>query len=70
MRALLLSVRDDGPGVGEGGREGVGLRNTRARLAGMYGDAQGLELQNADEGGALVTIRLPFLPGEGEEAPR
>ncbi|HEU4885022.1 MAG TPA: histidine kinase [Longimicrobium sp.] len=69
--SLLLSVRDDGPGVGEDGREGVGLRNTRARLAGMYGDAQGLELANVEEGGALVTIRLPFLRGDAvEEAPR
>jgi two-component system LytT family sensor kinase len=69
--SLLLSVRDDGPGVRAEGREGVGLRNTRARLAGMYGDAQGLELANAEEGGALVTIRLPFLRGEASrEAPR
>jgi two-component system LytT family sensor kinase len=66
--SLLLSVRDDGPGMGEHGREGVGLRNTRARLAGMYGDAQGLMLGNAEEGGALVTIRLPFV--RGEEAAR
>jgi two-component system LytT family sensor kinase len=62
--SLLLSVRDDGPGMAEDGREGVGLRNTRARLAGMYGDAQALELANAEEGGARVTIRLPFLRGE------
>jgi two-component system LytT family sensor kinase len=70
--SLLLSVRDDGPGVGADGREGVGLRNTRARLAGMYGDAQALELANAEEGGALVTIRLPFLRGEApaQEPPR
>jgi two-component system, LytTR family, sensor kinase len=65
--SLLLSVRDDGPGIG-GEHEGVGLRNTRARLAGMYGDAQRLELRNAEEGGALVTIRLPFV--RGEEAAR
>jgi two-component system LytT family sensor kinase len=70
--SLLLSVRDDGPGVRPEGREGVGLRNTRARLAGMYGDAQRLELRNAEEGGALVTIRLPYLRGEApaQEAPR
>jgi two-component system LytT family sensor kinase len=70
--SLLLSVRDDGPGMSEEGREGVGLRNTRARLAGMYGDAQGLEIGDADEGGALVTLRLPFLRGDSPagEAPR
>ncbi|HEX2207743.1 MAG TPA: histidine kinase [Longimicrobium sp.] len=69
--SLLLSVRDDGPGVRPAGREGVGLRNTRARLAGLYGDAQGLELANAEEGGARVTIRLPFVRGAAPaEAPR
>src|SRR6185436_7564987 len=47
--SLLLSVRDDGPGLSAGdGREGVGLTNTRARLARMYGDAQGLVLENAE----------------------
>lgn len=63
--SLLLSVRDDGPGVRADGREGVGLRNTRARLARMYGERQHLELANAEEGGARVTIRLPFLRGDG-----
>ena len=66
--SLLLSVRDDGPGVPGGGREGVGLRNTRARLARMYGDGQRLEVGNADGGGALVTLRLPFQAGPAADA--
>jgi two-component system LytT family sensor kinase len=68
--SLLLSVRDDGPGLsaGEGGREGVGLTNTRARLARMYGDAQGLEMADAEGGGTLVTIRLPHHTEPVEEA--
>jgi hypothetical protein len=66
--ALLLSVRDDGPGVGDAGREGVGLRNTRARLAQLYGDAQGLEIGDAEGGGALVTLRLPFVRHDGGRA--
>jgi len=67
---LLLSVRDDGPGLSasEGGREGVGLSNTRARLARMYGDAQGLEMEDAEGGGTRVTIRLPHRSGPVEVA--
>jgi two-component system, LytTR family, sensor kinase len=70
--SLLLSVRDDGPGVGAGeaGREGVGLGNTRARLARMYGDRQALVVADAEGGGALVTIRMPFLARAEEEAAR
>ncbi|HEV7589625.1 MAG TPA: sensor histidine kinase [Longimicrobium sp.] len=68
--ALLLSVRDDGPGLSAdgNGREGVGLTNTRARLARMYGDEQGLEMVDAEGGGTLVTIRLPHRTGPVEEA--
>jgi signal transduction histidine kinase len=66
--ALLLSVRDDGPGLAAAGngREGVGLTNTRARLARMYGDAQGLSIENAEGGGTRVTLRLPHRPGVAE----
>ena len=49
--ALVVSVRDDGPGPAPGAPEGVGLRNTRARLA----------LENAEDGGAVVTLRMPFV---------
>jgi two-component system, LytTR family, sensor kinase len=65
---LLLSVRDDGPGLPASPREGVGLRNTRARLAQMYGESQRLQLETGPEGGALITIRLPFVAGEPRDA--
>jgi two-component system LytT family sensor kinase len=70
--SLLLSVRDDGPGLSAAGngREGVGLTNTRARLARMYGDAQGLEMEDAEGGGTLVTLHLPYRPGPGDEPAR
>jgi two-component system, LytTR family, sensor kinase len=56
---LRLEIADNGPGpTGHG--EGVGLANTRARLAGLYGDAQRLELRTMDTGGTVVTIELPF----------
>jgi len=60
---LVLSVTDDGPGPGgtaaEPG-EGVGLGNTRERLATLYGDRARLELVRTPEGGARVTVRLPY----------
>jgi signal transduction histidine kinase len=60
---LVLSVTDDGPGPGgtvaEPG-EGVGLGNTRERLATLYGDRARLELARTPEGGARVTVRLPY----------
>ncbi len=68
---LELSVRDDGPGFAAeqpGGRTGVGLSNTRARLEQLYG-ADGFEMYRGGGpgGGALVRITLPFrtaAPGE------
>jgi hypothetical protein len=58
---LRLEIADNGPGPAGGG-EGVGLANTRARLAGLYGDAHRFELRAADTGGTLVVIELPFKP--------
>lgn len=64
--SLVLRVRDDGPGTrGNGGRapaEGVGLSNTRHRLRQLYGDAQRLDLGDADLGGCVVTLSIPFRP--------
>lgn len=61
--ALRLEVRDNGRGLSpsEGTRkDGVGLANTRARLATLYGERQRLELVTPPEGGAAVVISLPF----------
>jgi two-component system LytT family sensor kinase len=59
---LYLSVRDDGPGVetGDAARPGVGLSNTRERLARLYGQDYSLEVVNAPEGGLEARIELPF----------
>jgi LytS/YehU family sensor histidine kinase len=61
---LRLEVRDTGSGFPPGGqcREGLGLRNTRARLRQLYGPEQEFVLSNDPRGGAVVTIALPFLP--------
>ena len=69
--ALEVVVRDDGQGTGNGApeplRPGVGLANTRARLARLYGAAATLEVSDAAGGGAEVRITLPFRPAPGGE---
>jgi LytS/YehU family sensor histidine kinase len=57
---LRLEVRDNGPGLRAEVEEGVGLSNTRARLAQLYGGAARFEINNAADGGALATALLPF----------
>jgi two-component system LytT family sensor kinase len=60
---LTILVRDDGPGLQAGNqprREGIGVANTRARLAQLYGAAHRFEMTNAIGGGLLVTLELPF----------
>jgi two-component system LytT family sensor kinase len=58
---LTLGVADDGPGV-EGGEpgHGVGLTNTRQRLAELYGAGAELLLSRGSRGGLAVSVRLPF----------
>lgn len=71
---LLLEVTDDGAGLGATGRgpvrDGIGLTNTRRRLAQLYGAAQSLQLAPGAEGGLTVTLRLPWhtTPASGSVA--
>ncbi len=65
---LELWVRDDGPGPSAGLRtEGVGLENTRSRLATLYGERASLDLSPAPGGGTIARIRLPYRPYEAHE---
>jgi len=60
---LRLWVADDGPGLRPGQPavgSGLGLENTRARLAHLYGRDQSLELQNRAMGGLEVLLGFPF----------
>jgi signal transduction histidine kinase len=63
---LVLTVRDDGPGISPGApvSGGVGLANTRARLAALYGDRASLDIANAEGGGVVATVRLPYHEAE------
>lgn len=60
---LRLEVRDDGPGIVNGHtrtKEGVGLVNTRERLAKIYGARSQLLLQSQPGRGVSVLITLPY----------
>jgi len=58
--ALKIKVRDNGRGLSSNYTEGVGVGNTRARLAQLYGPTQEFTMRNHPEGGLLVTVRIPF----------
>ena len=72
---LVLEVADSGPGfasrgrpdgplgsVGANGRAttGIGLANTHARLAQLYGDRASLSASSGPSGGACVSVTIPF----------
>lgn len=63
---LRVTIHDSGPGGTPvraavfGG--GMGLANTRARLRTLHGDRQYLRVERAGDGGAFVSIGLPFRP--------
>jgi two-component system, LytTR family, sensor kinase len=69
---LVITVRDNGPGPGGQAPSavrtgeapvlqlGVGLRNTRARLEQLHGDAATFSLRAGEGGGAVAEIVLPY----------
>jgi two-component system, LytTR family, sensor kinase len=62
---MTLELHDDGVGlasgpVRQGIREGTGLRNTRQRLAHLYGGAASLDIMSRPAGGTVVRVTLPF----------
>ncbi len=82
---LRITVSDTGPGLqtdasdnrltgvsfdgGEPVSTGVGLTNTRDRLAQAYGDQHRFEVFDPPEGGFAVQIEIPFERREGAAAP-
>ncbi len=63
---LFVRVEDDGVGLpAPPPPEGEGLRNTRARVAALYGDRQSLVLEGAPGAGTAVTVTLPYAPAGG-----
>ena len=63
---LLLTVADDGPGLGATRslhrNGGIGLANTRRRLEQLYGPDHRFTVDNRPEGGVIATIEIPFMP--------
>jgi two-component system, LytTR family, sensor kinase len=59
--ALVLRISDDGRGLPPDTSltEGIGLRNTRRRLAELYGAAARLEVTNREGGGTEVIVSIP-----------
>jgi signal transduction histidine kinase len=73
--SLRLAIDDDGRGfVGTSSectpRDGIGLGNTRCRLATLYGAAGRLELLGRPTGGTRVLLHLPIATVNPEEDPR
>ncbi|HJU66500.1 MAG TPA: histidine kinase [Gemmatimonadaceae bacterium] len=72
---LRLTVRDDGPGVNARPLQpgsGTGLRNTRERLAQLYGNAAELDINGGSGGGTVVTLAIPLVrepQGESDVGP-
>ena len=60
--SLVLVVSDDGPGLlpPRPGHSGIGLTNTRARLARLYGDRARLDVEPLAGSGVRVAIALPI----------
>ena len=69
---LRIQVDDSGPGfddsAGGSTTSGIGLSNTRERLAQLYGANHSFDLGTGPAGDALVTIAIPFRHGGSHEA--
>jgi len=65
---LHLSVRDNGEGMLDQATptNGIGLRNTRARLEKLYGPDQDFRLETTAGGGVHISITIPFRNSDEE----
>jgi LytS/YehU family sensor histidine kinase len=62
---LWLIVTDDGTGSeNPDAGQGIGLTNTKARLAELYGDRQTLEFDRPSDGGFRVRVGIPYRPSD------
>ncbi len=61
-RRLIVSVVDNGHGLGNKIGNGVGLTNLRGRLAALYADQARFTLEEVEPHGARATVELPYEP--------
>ena len=64
-----MTVEDDGPGLGlatTSHSHGIGLKNTRARLLQLYGDAAKLSIVDSPQQGVVALISLPYHLSAGD----
>lgn len=59
-QSLVIVVRDNGRGLVGEERDGIGLANTRERLAWLYQGRALLELRAGPDVGVVVEVTLPF----------
>jgi signal transduction histidine kinase len=65
--SLVLDVEDDGVGLSsETSTSGIGLQNTRSRLAQLYQSGCELKIGNREHGGVEVRLVLPFRTASAE----
>jgi signal transduction histidine kinase len=60
---VIVTVADDGVGFRATSGSGVGLANTRARLAAIFGAAASLELRGNEPRGVIAEVRIPLAQG-------
>ncbi|HEY0490393.1 MAG TPA: histidine kinase [Telluria sp.] len=61
---MHVDVKDNGIGFNMHAGEGVGLANIRERLRLLYGSRAELVIEQPIEGGALASIRVPYIVTE------
>lgn len=61
LDTMTVELHDDGIGLPTGTlKNGTGLRNTRQRLAHLYGSRARLEIMGRETGGTTVRVTIPF----------
>jgi hypothetical protein len=66
---LVVRVADTGAGFSGASGSGVGLANTRARLAALHGSGASLKLSNNMPRGVVAEIRVPYRVVSASSAP-
>jgi two-component system, LytTR family, sensor kinase len=57
---LQIAIHDNGPGLPDLIRQGIGISATRERLSQMYGAEGHFEITNSLAGGVIATLEIPF----------